>query len=150
MTRTALLALMAAIGLPGAGRAVAATDGTARAAALEALAAKADLPASRPLLPSILTDPDARMGLRDDGQAGGSGGGNGNGKADPRSEAPGQVKKEAQTDVAKANAAAANGEAARAAGQASADANGAAEKKREKVTREKHPKPPHPPKGGGN
>jgi hypothetical protein len=153
MMRTPLLALAATIGLmgPGPGHTLAA-EGSARAAALEALASKADLPAGRPLLPSLLTDPDARMAMLSPGAGAsdsGNGKDNGNGKGNGKSTAPGQLKKEAKADIASAQAAAANDEAVLAASQASADAQDAAEKSHEKKTREKNPKKPHPPKGGG-
>jgi hypothetical protein len=134
MTRTALLAIAVAITLAVPWRAHAAPgDGSARAAALEALAAKADLPSARPALPSLLVD-------REVGRGDGSGDGQGNAARD---EAKGASKSEA----AKAHAASANAEAAHEAKAAKDDAHGAAEKNREDKTRKK-PKPPHPPNGG--
>jgi hypothetical protein len=159
MMRTALLALTATIGLSGAGSAMAAPDGTARAAALEALALKADLPAARPALPSLLTDPDAeRPGPGDEAQAGvqdkgdGSGKGKGNGEAKKLAKAEKELAKElAKAEKQKAHADAATAEAALAANEAENDASNAAEKKRDKAAKDKtkKTKPPHPPKGGG-
>lgn len=143
MTRTTLLSLAtAAIGLIGPARGAAAPEGSARAAVLEALALHADLPSARPVLPSLLTDPDAgRPDGRPDGRAAPGGG-----RAAAQGEAKGLARKAAK-EAADADAiAGANAEAAKVAARASADAHGAAEKAREKKTRDKHPKPPHPPK----
>jgi hypothetical protein len=145
MTRTLLLSLAVALGaLAVPVRGLAAPDGSARAAVLEALALKADLPAARPVLPSLLTDPDAGQG----GAAAEPEGARAAAKGESRGLAKGLARKAAKEAAEAEGAAAANAEAAKLVGQARADANHAAQAEREKKTREKHPKPPHPPKGG--
>lgn len=142
MTRTAPLAIAAILSLPAAGAQAAPAHSPARVAALEALAAKADLPAAPPALPSLLTDRDpGRSGPDARGGAG----------QDAAQQAKDTAKGQARSEAAKAHAAAANGEAAREAAEASDDVRGAAEKKNADRTRKK-PKPTHPshPRGGGN
>jgi hypothetical protein len=138
MTRTALVLAACSILAPGAAR-PAPAGGSARVAALDALAAKADLPASRPTLPSLLADRNAGR-LDADGR----------GKADPDAAAKGEASGAAKSEAAKENAASANSEAAKAAAQAKKDAKDAVEKVKEEKVRKnpKPPKPPKPPKGG--
>lgn len=144
MTRTAL-AIAAITCLAGPAQA-APSPSSARAAALEALAARADLPSAPPLLPSILTDRRAGARTGDADRAGQDRDADARGQA--AREARGQAAKEARSEAARAHAAAANAEAAQAAAAASKDARGAVEKKHADRTRKK-PKPPHPPRGGG-
>jgi hypothetical protein len=130
MTRTAL-AIAAALCLLAPWRA-SPEPGKARDVALEALALKADLPAMRPALPSLLRDRDAAL------------------RADPAGDrkkgpakAAGEARGAARSEAAKANAAAARSEAVRAAAEAKEDSRSAKEKVREEKTRKK-PKPPRP------
>jgi hypothetical protein len=138
MTRT-VLAIAAGICLLAPGRPLPApAANTARDAVFEALAAKADLPAVRPVLPSLMAERDA---LRPDDV----------GDRAKRAKAAKEARGSARSEAAKANASAARSEAARAAGAAKDDARRAAEKAREEKTRKK-PKPPKPPRpdGGGS
>lgn len=138
MTRTAL-AIAAGICMLAPGRPLSApAEEAARDAVFEALASKADLPAVRPVLPSLIAEREAfRPYAADD-----------RGK---RAKASKEARGAARSEAAKANAAAARTEAARAAGAAKDDARSAAEKVREEKTRKK-PKPPKPPRpdGGGS
>ena len=130
MTRTAL-AIAAGICLLAPGRHLSApAEGAARDAVFEALASKADLPAVRPVLPSLIAEREAlRPGDAED-----------RGK---RGKAAKEARGAARSEAAKASASAARTEAARAAGAAKDDARRAAEKVREEKTRKK-PKPPRP------
>ncbi len=139
MTRTAL-AIAAGICLLAPGRSLPAPAGeSARDAVFEALASKADLPAVRPVLPSLIAERDA-LRQPDDVIEGAK-----------RAKASKEVRGAARSEAAKANASAARAEAARALGAAKDDARRAAEKVREEKTRKKPkpPKPPKPPHPGG-
>ncbi len=132
MTRTAL-AIAAGIWLLFPGRTLPAPDGgPARDVVLEALASKADLPAARPVLPSLLADRDPA--LRPD---------RGEGREENAASAAGEARGNARSEAEKAQAKAARLEAKRAAAEARKDARRAAEKVREEKTRKK-PKPPRP------
>ncbi|HYD41044.1 MAG TPA: hypothetical protein VEB43_09440 [Anaeromyxobacter sp.] len=138
MKRTAL-AIAAGICLFAPGRPLPAPAGKdARDAVFDALASKADLPAVRPVLPSLIAERDA---LRPDDA----------GVRAKREKAAKEARRSVRSESAKANASAARSEAARAAGAAKDDARRAAEKVREEKTRKK-PKPPKPPRpdGGGS
>jgi hypothetical protein len=132
---TATLLFLATLALPPLGRVEAAEPAaSARAAIREALIAKADLPALRPSLPSLLLDREER------GTSGSSA--DGGAKAhDLRDEA----EKAAHHEQANPHAAAARGEAASAAAEAADDEHGAADQARLRKAKKDHTKPVPPP-----
>ncbi len=131
---TATLLFLASLALPPLGRAEAAESAGARAAVREALTAKADLPALRPSLPSLLLDREERgtSGSRADGGAKGQ-------------ELRDEAEKAARPEQANPHAAAARGEAASAAAEAAADEHGAADQARLRKAKKDHTKPVPPP-----
>jgi hypothetical protein len=106
--------------------------GGVQVAVRDALAEKANLPALRPSLPSLLADRDGPgLGARTDGQ-------------ETAQEARGEAEKSAGREQSNAHAAAARKEAAAAAADAAADEHGASEQAQVHKAKKDHVKPPHP------